>query len=64
MTIIDDIKAINKDILKAKNLNWQAKRASYWIRKLSNIYPDYVFKGDLTADKNNIQIVYWVKVVY
>lgn len=64
MTIIDDLKAINKDILKAKNLKWQTKRASYWIIKLSNIYPDYVFKGILTDDKKNIRIVFWLKVVY
>lgn len=34
MTIKDDIKAINKDIKKAKNFKWKVKRAKYWIVKL------------------------------
>ena len=40
MTIKDDIKAINKDIKKAKNFKWQTKRASYWLVRLKNIYPN------------------------
>nr|DAO42016.1 MAG TPA: hypothetical protein [Caudoviricetes sp.] len=64
MTIIDDIKAINKDIKKVSFGPHQVVRAKYWIRKLSNIYPDYIFKGDLTEDGRNIKIVYWLKVVY
>lgn len=64
MTIIDDLKAINKDILKAKNFKWQMKRAKYWAIKLINIYPDYIFRAVLTEDKVNIKIVYEVKEVY
>lgn len=64
MTIKDDIKAINKDVLKAKNFKWQVKRAEYWISKLNNIYPDYVFEAVLTEDEENVKIVYELKVVY
>lgn len=65
MTIKDDIKAINKDILKAKNFKWQVKRAKYWLVKLQNIYPDYDFKTYVRPlrDKNDIFIDYKVKGV-
>lgn len=62
MTIIDDLKAINKDIVKAKNFKWQIKRAEYWVIKLSNIYPDYEFKA--FTGKNGIFLDYKLKVVY
>lgn len=61
MTIKDDIKAINKDIKKAKNFKWQVKRAEYWVIKLRNIYPDYDFMA--YTDKNIIFIDYKVKGV-
>lgn len=66
MTIKDDIKAINKDIAKAKNFKWQTKRASYWLVRLKNIYPDYEFKTYVKplSDKNDIFIDYEVKKVY
>lgn len=66
MTIKDDIKAINKDILKAKNFKWQVKRAKYWLVKLQNIYPDYEFKTYFRPlrDRNIIFIDYKVKEVY
>lgn len=65
MTIKDDIKAINKDIKKAKNFKWQTKRASYWLVRLKNIYPDYEFKTYVKplSDKNDIFIDYEVKGV-
>ncbi len=62
MTIIDDIKAINKDILKAKNFKWQVKRAEYWVIKLKNIYLDYDFIA--YTGKNGIFLDYKVKAVY
>ena len=64
MIIKDDIKAINKDILKAKYFICQVKRAEYWISKLNNIYIDYIFEAILTEDKENVKIVYEVKAVY
>ncbi|WLW38873.1 hypothetical protein 189ceduo_00019 [Lactococcus phage STA189] len=64
MTIKDDLKAINKDISKAKNFKWQVKRAEYWISKLNNIYPDYIFEAVLTEDEENVEIIYVLKVVY
>lgn len=66
MIIKDDIKAINKDIAKAKNFKWQTKRASYWLVRLKNIYPDYEFKTYVKplSDKNDIFIDYEVKEVY
>ena len=65
LTIIDDLKAINKDIKKAKNFKWQTKRASYWLVRLKNIYPDYEFKTYFKPlrDKNIIFIDYKVKGV-
>lgn len=63
MTILDDLKAINKDIKNVPLLE-QVKRAKYWIVKLSNIYPDYIFKGDLTEDGTNLKIIFWLKEVY
>lgn len=59
MTIKDDIKAINKDIKKAKNFKWQVKRAEYWVIKLRNIYPDYDFMA--YTGKNGIFLDYKVK---
>ena len=66
MTIKDDIKAINKDIKKAKNFKWKVKRAKYWLVKLKNIYPDYEFKTYCKPlhYKNDIFIDYEVKEVY
>ena len=43
MTIIDDLKAINKDIAKEKDLYKRNNKAKYWYVKLQNIYPDYNF---------------------
>lgn len=66
MTITDDLKAINKDILKAKNFKWQVKRAKYWLVRLQNIYPDYEFKTYFkpTRDKNIIFIALNPMAVY
>ena len=66
MTIIDDLKAINKDIKKAKNFKWQIKRASYWLVSLKDLYPEYEFKTYCKPlrDKNIIFIDYKVKEVY
>ena len=44
MTINDDLKAINKDIKKAKNWGQMVQRAKYWLVRLKNIYHDYKFK--------------------
>ena len=65
LTIKDDIKAINKDIKKAKNFKWQVKRAKYWLVRLKNIYPDYEFKTYFTPlrDKKKIFIEYKAKGV-
>ena len=43
MTIIDDLKAINKDIANEKDLIIKTNKANYWYVKLQNIYPDYNF---------------------
>lgn len=43
MTIIDDLKAINKDIASEQDLYRKSNKASYWYIKLQNIYPDYNF---------------------
>lgn len=43
MTIIDDLKAINKDIQDEKDLYKRNNKANYWYVKLQNIYPDYIF---------------------
>lgn len=43
MTIIDDLKAINKDIAKEQDLYKRNNKAKYWYVKLQNIYPDYNF---------------------
>lgn len=66
MIIIDDIKAINKDIAKAKNFKWQIERAKYWIVKLSNIYPDYEFQSFVrySAKEDVIFLDYELKEVY
>ncbi|ASZ70842.1 hypothetical protein 50504_18 [Lactococcus phage 50504] len=66
MTITDDLKAINKDIKKAKDWEQMVQRTKYWITKLKNIYPDYEFKTYFTPlrDKNIIFIDYKVKEVY
>ena len=44
MTIKDDIKAINKDIIEAKDWEQMVQRTKYWLVRLENIYPDYEFK--------------------
>jgi hypothetical protein len=66
MTIIDDIKAINKDIKEAKDWEQMVQRAKYWLVKLKNIYPDYNFRTYFrpTREKNIIFIDYEVKEVY
>ena len=73
MTIKDDIKAINKDIFEAKDWEQMVQRASYWIVRLKNIYPDYEFKtyfkplrdrNIIFIDRNIIFIYYKVKEVY
>ena len=73
LIIKDDIKAINKDIVEAKDWEQMVQRASYWIVKLKNIYPDYEFKtyvkplhdkNIIFIDKNIIFIDYEVKEVY
>lgn len=43
MTIIDDLKAINKDIANEQDLYKKSNKANYWYVKLQNIYPDYNF---------------------
>lgn len=43
MTIIDDLKAINKDIANEQDLYIKVNKANYWYIKLQNIYPDYNF---------------------
>lgn len=66
MTIKDDIKAINKDIVEAKDWEQMVQRTKYWIVKLKNIYPDYEFETWLRMlqDRNIIFIDYKVKEVY
>ncbi|QGT52505.1 hypothetical protein CHPC116_000159 [Lactococcus phage CHPC116] len=66
LTIIDDLKAINKDIKKTKDWEQMVQRAKYWLVRLKNIYPDYEFKTYFTPlrDKNIIFIDYELKVVY
>lgn len=66
MTIKDDIKAINKDIVEAKDWEQMVQRAKYWLVKLKNIYPDYEFETWLRMlqDRNIIFIDYKVKEVY
>ena len=44
MIITDDLKAINKDIVEAKDWKQMVQRTKYWIVRLKNIYPDYEFK--------------------
>lgn len=58
MTITDDLKAINKDIVESKDWEQMVQRANYWLVKLKNIYPDYEFKTYFkpTRDKNIIFI--------
>lgn len=65
MTIIDDLKAINKDIEESKDWEQLVQRANYWYIKLQNIYPDYEFKAYFKPlrDKNIIFIDYKVKEV-
>lgn len=65
MTIIDDLKAINKDIEGAKDWEQLVQRAKYWLVRLKNIYPDYEFKTYFKPlrDKNIIFIDYKVKGV-
>lgn len=61
MTIIDDLKAINKDIAKAKNKKWQVIRTKYWITRLTNVYPDYDFFGVTDTMTEDYIIIYRVK---
>lgn len=65
MTIIDDLKAINKDIVESEDWEQVVQRAKYWLVKLKNIYPDYEFKTYFKPlrDKNIIFIDYKVKEV-
>ena len=65
MTINDDLKAINKDIVEAKDWKQMVQRAKYWLVRLKNIYPDYDFKTYFKPlrDKNIIFIDYKVKEV-
>lgn len=66
MTIIDDLKAINKDIKNSKDWEQMVQRTKYWVVKLKNIYPDYNFKTFFkpTKEKNIIFIDYTLKEVY
>ena len=66
MIITDDLKAINKDIVEAKDWKQMVQRTKYWIVRLKNIYPDYEFKTYCKPlrDKNIIFIDYKVKEVY
>ena len=66
MIITDDLKAINKDIVEAKDWKQMLQRTKYWIVRLKNIYPDYEFKTYCKPlrDKNIIFIDYKVKGVY
>ena len=66
MIITDDLKAINKDIVEAKDWKQMVQRTKYWIVRLKNIYPDYEFKTYVKPlrDKNDIFIDYKVKGVY
>lgn len=60
MTIIDDLRAINKDIGKTIDYDKQRNRAEYWKIKLQNIYPDYKFFIIGTFDFN-IKLVASIK---
>ena len=66
MIITDDLKAMNKDIVEAKDWKQMVQRTKYWIVRLKNIYPDYEFKTYCKPlrDKNIIFIDYKVKGVY
>lgn len=66
MIITDDLEAINKDIVEAKDWKQMVQRTKYWIVRLKNIYPDYEFKTYCKPlrDKNIIFIDYKVKGVY
>ena len=65
MIITDDLKAINKDIVEAKDWKQMVQRTKYRIVRLKNIYPDYEFKTYCKPlrDKNIIFIDYKVKGV-
>lgn len=62
MTIIDDLKAINKDIKKNRKFEKKLNVAKYWKIKLENIYPDYSFTF-LYSDNFNVEIVANIKGV-
>lgn len=62
MTILDDLKAINKDIRKPNDYDKQRNRAEYWKIKLENIYPDYKFFIIGTFDFN-IKLIASIKSV-
>ena len=66
MTIKDDLKAINKDIKKAKDWEQMVQRAKYWLVRLKNIYPGCEFKTYFRPlrDRNIILIDYKIKEVY
>jgi hypothetical protein len=66
MTITDDLKAINKDIVEAKDWEQMVQRAKYWLVKLKNIYPVYEFKTYFKPkrDKNIIFIALDPMAVY
>lgn len=63
MTIIDDLKAINKDIAKYRGTKKANDKANYWLIKLINIYPDHNFVI-LYAGNYAYKIVASVKGVY
>ena len=63
MTIIDDLKAINKDIAKDKGTKKANDKTNYWLVKLFNIYPDYNFVI-LRSGNHAYNIVAKVKEVY
>ena len=63
MTIIDDLKAINKDIAKDKGTKKASDKTNYWLVKLFNIYPNYNF-FILLSGNHSYKIVARVKEVY
>lgn len=43
MNLKDDLKAINLDLEKEKDLYMRTKKAQYWYVKLNSLYPDNLF---------------------
>lgn len=43
MNLRDDLKAINLDLEREKDLYMRTKKAQYWYVKLNSLYPDNFF---------------------